>query len=120
MKAFEGLCPVFSGLPAFEGLLWGVFEGHWGVFWGLWEAFGRPLGVFGRSFGGLWEAFGGLLEVFERPLRPGQKNSIILDLILSPFWYIFGGLGRSGNDFERHGDGKVDHKELLFSIGDSH
>ena len=53
LKALEGLCPVFSGLPAFEGLLWEVFEGHWGVFWGLWKAFGKPWGVFGRSFGGL-------------------------------------------------------------------
>jgi hypothetical protein len=113
-EAFEGLCPVFSGLPAFEGLLWGVFEGHWGVFWGLWKAFGRPWGVFGRSFGGLWEAFGGLLEAFERPLRSGLKRAIYFDLLLSPFWYIFEGLGRPGNDFERHGDVKVVHTEFLF------
>ena len=85
LKVFEGLCPAFSGLPAFEGLLWGVFEGHWGVFWGLWKAFGRPWGVFGKSFGGLWEAFGGLLEAFERPLRSGLKSPIYFDLLLSPF-----------------------------------
>ena len=29
------------------------------------------------------------------------QDAVFLDLMLSPFWYIFGGLGRSGNDFQR-------------------
>ena len=89
-----GVFSKWGGLGAVLGRLGAVLGPFWGVLGPSW-------GVLGPS----WVVLGGQVE-------KSLRAHIYFGLFLVPFWYIFGGLGRSGNDFERHKDKRRQEKPI--------